>query len=75
VGEDFAAMLVDVDDRTPSRGDVVLREPAVEAPVVGEAPLPLGTDVVVRLTEADPVERRVEFALQQRSGDGAATIG
>ncbi len=75
VGEDFAAMLVDVDDRRPTRGDVVLREPAVEAPVVGEAPLPLGTDVVVRLTEADPVGRRVEFALQRRGGDATTTIG
>ena len=75
VGEDFAAMLVDVDDRKPTRGDVVLRDPAVEASVVGEAPLPLGTDVVVRLTEADPVRRRVEFALQRPGGDAATTIG
>ena len=45
VGEEFAAMVVDVDDRKPERGDVVVRDPAVEAPVVGRAPLPLGTDV------------------------------
>jgi exoribonuclease R len=70
VGEEFAAMVVDVDDRKPERGDVVVRDPAVEAPVVGRAPLPLGADVTVRLTTADPVARRVEFALERTAADG-----
>jgi exoribonuclease R len=61
VGESFAAMVVDVDDRDPRRGQVMLRDPAVGARVEGPGPLPLGTDLVVRLVEADPVARRVRF--------------
>ena len=61
VGEEFSAMVVDVDDRDPRRGQVMLRDPAVAARVEGPAPLPLGTDVVVRLVAADPVRRTVRF--------------
>ena len=61
LGEDFDAMVVDVDDRDPRRGQVMLRDPAVAARVDGQAPMPLGTDVVVRLVEADPVRRAVRF--------------
>jgi hypothetical protein len=39
----------------------MLRDPAVAARVEGPAPLPLGTDVVVRLVEADPARRAVRF--------------
>jgi hypothetical protein len=42
---------------------VVLQEPAVEARVVSSGPLPLGTDVTVRLTVADVEARKVEFEL------------
>jgi exoribonuclease R len=61
VAEDFAAMVVDVDERDPRRGQVMLRDPAVGARVEGPEPLPLGTDLVVRLVEADPVRRTVLF--------------
>jgi len=61
VGEDFAAMVVDVDERDPRRGQVMLRDPAVGARAEGPAPLPLGTDLIVRLVEADPVRRVVRF--------------
>ncbi len=60
-GELFAAMVVDVDERDPRRGQVMLRDPAVGARVEGPGPLPLGTDLVVRLVEADPVRRVVRF--------------
>jgi exoribonuclease R len=63
VGQEFAAVVVDVDDKDPRRGVVVLQEPAVEARVVGTDPLPLGTDVTVRLTVADLETRKVEFEL------------
>ena len=62
VGEEFEAMVVDVDERRPERGELVVRRPAVEASVIGAGPLPLGTDVTARLAVADPVSRRVEFA-------------
>ena len=42
---------------------MVLHNPAVEARVVAPAPLPLGTEVSVRLTVADVEARRVEFEL------------
>ena len=59
-------MVVDVDDKDPHRGVVVVHDPDVEARVVSSAPLPLGTDVQVRLTVADVEARKVEFALGQR---------
>jgi hypothetical protein len=50
-----------VDEKEPTRGTVTVREPAVEAPVVSAAPLPLGPEAQVRLTTADVAARRVEF--------------
>jgi exoribonuclease R len=63
VGQQFAGVVVEVDEKDPQRGVVVVQEPAVEARVVSSAPLPLGTDVTVRLTVADVEARRVEFEL------------
>ncbi|WP_343911416.1 RNB domain-containing ribonuclease [Nocardioides aquiterrae] len=63
VGQEFAGVVVDVDEKDPQRGVVVIQEPAVEARVVSSSPLPLGTDVTVRLTVADVETRKVEFEL------------
>ncbi|MEP9365664.1 RNB domain-containing ribonuclease [Nocardioides sp. CN2-186] len=63
VGEEFDGVVVDIDDKDPHRGVVVLHDPDVEARVVGDADLPLGTDVRVRLTTADVASRKVELAL------------
>jgi len=63
VGEVFAGVVVDVDEKDPRRGVVVVQDPAVEARVVGAEALPLGTDVRVRLTVADVDARRVELEL------------
>jgi exoribonuclease R len=63
VGEEFQAVVVAVDDRDARRGTVMVREPAIEAPVASAAPLPLGADVVVRLTSADLDTRKVAFEL------------
>ncbi len=63
VGEQFAGVVVDVDEDDPARGTVVVRAPAVEARVDGEGELPLGDEVTVVLAEADPVARRVAFRL------------
>ena len=42
---------------------MVLRDPAIEAPLVGTASLPLGDSVRVRLVQADVVARKTRFEL------------
>ncbi len=66
VGETFPAMVVSRSRKNPQEGQVMVKRPAVEAPVEsrGERPLPLGADVEVRLQAADPAERRVSFSLE-----------
>ncbi|MFC7496052.1 MULTISPECIES: RNB domain-containing ribonuclease [unclassified Nocardioides] len=63
VGETFPGVVVDVEEDDERRGVVVVHDPDVEARVVSSTPLPLGTDVQVRLTVADVEARRVEFTL------------
>ncbi len=65
VGESFPAMVVEVDEKEPTSGRVMVSRPAIEARVTSSAgsPLPLGTDVTVRLLEADPAKRSVRFEL------------
>ena len=63
VGQSFAGVVVAVDEKERTRGDVVVQEPAVEAAVTSSSPLPLGTDVEVRLAQADPATRTVRFEL------------
>ena len=63
LGGTFAGVVVSVDEKQSTRGDVVVQEPAVEADVTSTAPLPLGTNVEVTLVEADPATRTVRFEL------------
>ncbi len=63
VGETFPGVVVAVDADEPTRGDAMVRRPAIEAPVTGAEELPLGADVTLRLTEADPARRSVRFEL------------
>jgi exoribonuclease R len=63
VGETFDAVVVEVDEKDPHRGDITIQEPAVEGRVTGDRPLPLGTDVQVRLTAADVTSRSTTFEL------------
>lgn len=63
VGESFAAVIVEREDKDDRKGTVTVQDPAIEAAVSGTAPLPLGTDVQVTLTKADVATRRVEFTL------------
>lgn len=60
VGESFEAVVVQSGAKT---GAVQLKDPAVLAPCTG-ANLPLGHQVTVVLTEADPVSGKVRFALK-----------
>ena len=63
VGQTFDGVVVAVDPEDPRRGDVVVQQPAIEATVSGERELPLGTNVSVRLAQADPATRTVRFEL------------
>jgi exoribonuclease R len=70
VGERFTGVVVERDPRKPERGDLMIAEPAIEARIHGDAPLPLGTEEGVTLTEADPAARRVRFAWNGAAADG-----
>ncbi|MEV1002513.1 RNB domain-containing ribonuclease [Nonomuraea sp. NPDC050202] len=60
IGQAFGAMVIDVDERRGG-GQVQLVDPAVIARCDGA--LPLGEQVTVRLTQADPATREVRFTL------------
>ena len=59
----FDAVVTEVDHDDERKGTVMIREPAVEAAVSSTSPLPVGEDVTVTLTEADPATRKVRFTL------------
>jgi exoribonuclease R len=63
VGERFTGVVVAVDDKDETKGDIVIQEPAVEGTVTAKEPLPLGTEVQVTLVEADLDRRTVRFEL------------
>ncbi|MCX5390363.1 RNB domain-containing ribonuclease [Streptomyces sp. NBC_00094] len=63
VGEVFDAYVIDVKEREPAVGTVHLEDPAVVARIAGgDAGLPLGEWLRVRLAEADPGSAKVLFA-------------
>jgi exoribonuclease R len=61
VGETFGGVVLEVEHDDEREGTVMVREPAVEAPVSSTGPLPVGEEVSVTLAEADPATRRVRF--------------
>jgi VacB/RNase II family 3'-5' exoribonuclease len=63
VGETFRGDIVEVRGDDRRQGVVVLRDPAIEAPLAGAGDLPLGATVTVRLVEADIATRRTRFEL------------
>ncbi len=63
VGERFDAVVLEAEHDDERRGTVMLRDPAVEAKVVSQSPLPVGEDVTVTLAEADPATRKVRFEI------------
>jgi exoribonuclease R len=62
-GEKFPGVIVEVQSDDPHKGEVMVREPAVSAKVTGQDPLPVGEEVELTLTEADPTTRVVRFSL------------
>jgi exoribonuclease R len=63
VGEQFEGVVTEVEHDDERKGAVMVRDPAVEATVTSQSPLPVGEDVTVTLAEADPVSRKVRFTL------------
>ncbi len=63
VGTEVEAVVVSLRDDDPTRGIVVIDEPAVEAPLDADRPLPLGGRVRLRVTGADVEARKVTFDL------------
>lgn len=63
VGETFAGAIVEVAANAPTKGEVIVRDPAIEASVSSASNLPLGAEVRVKLVEADPVKRSTRFEL------------
>ncbi|HEY9562284.1 MAG TPA: RNB domain-containing ribonuclease, partial [Nocardioides sp.] len=63
VGETFEAVVIEVDEKDERRGDITIADPAIEAVVTSERPLPLGEKVRVTLAEADVATRRIAFTL------------
>jgi exoribonuclease R len=64
VGETFTGVVLEADQHDPTKGDLMVRDPAVEARVSATSGhLPVGEEVQVRLTEADPATRLVRFEI------------
>jgi exoribonuclease R len=63
VGEPFEGVVTEVDEQDDTHGRVTIQEPAVEARVTARERLPLGTEVEVRLKQADVGSRSVLFEL------------
>lgn len=64
VGRVFEGVVVQADNNGGTTGSVVIQEPAIEATVCSAEPLPVGTDVRVKLVEADVEQRSVRFELE-----------
>ena len=63
VGESFPGVVVEVDEKDASQGEVTIQDPAIEAKVSAERDLPLGGAVRVELVTSDPGSRSVAFRL------------
>ena len=62
-GKTFAGVVVALANEEETKGEVVIHEPAIETTVTATRKLRLGTDVTLRLAEADVASRRVRFEL------------
>ncbi|GGF30667.1 ribonuclease R [Marmoricola endophyticus] len=63
VGEQLAGVVLEADEDRPTRGEIQLGDPAVQARLTSERPLPVGEQVRATLTTADPTTRKVELTL------------
>jgi exoribonuclease R len=63
VGETFTGVITTRDQDDAHKGGVMIADPAIEARASSKDALPLGHEVRVTLTTADPVSRQVRFSL------------
>jgi exoribonuclease R len=64
VGEAFTGVVLEAEAKDPGKGDLMVRDPAVEARVTATSgAVPVGEEVQVRLAEATPATRTVRFEL------------
>jgi exoribonuclease R len=64
VGETFTGVVLEAEAKDPGKGDLMVRDPAVEARVTATSgTVPVGEEVQVRLAEATPATRTVRFEL------------
>ena len=63
VGENFAAIVTNLENGDARTGSVMIHDPAIETRVHAGQDLPLGQQVTVKLLEADPAARRTRFEL------------
>ncbi len=63
VVDEFEGAIIELDRKHPERGDIMIRQPAIEARIESTHELPLGQRVRARLVEADPARRRTRFKL------------
>jgi hypothetical protein len=61
VGQSFEGVVLEAEHDDAGAGTVMVRDPAVEAKLSSGSPLPVGEDVTVTLSEADPATRTVRF--------------
>jgi exoribonuclease R len=61
-GETFTGVVVEADHQDARKGDAIVREPAISAPVSGAQTLPVGEELQLTLAEADPATRTVRFS-------------
>lgn len=61
VGESFEGAIVEVDARSPDKGMIIVREPAVESTLMADCALPLGEMVTATLVQANPATRTTHF--------------
>ena len=64
VGDDFSAIVTNLEDGNARTGTVMIHDPAIETRVHAERDLPLGQQVSVKLMEADPATRKIQFELE-----------
>jgi exoribonuclease R len=65
IGERFEGVVVDVDAKDDRRGTITVQDPAIEAPITSDVPVPLGDEVNATLTTADLGARSVVFTLER----------
>ena len=63
VGDVFEGAVVELDDKSDTKGVVTIHDPAIEATVTAPQPLQLGSEVRLTLAKADVTTRTVEFTL------------